>query len=139
MKLTEKDQQFLVTLRELMSRHDNVFVSMATGKPSYMVLRGNYGERIHEAFDMTRQGVRWRFQRLFNEVYVNAFSTILAIEQTFGTSLREHAIRISRERHALRQSQELHPVEIERLRRTTKPDLTIPTKPKKTSESPETA
>jgi hypothetical protein len=51
---------------------------------------------------MTRQGVRWRFQWLFSNVYVEAFETILMIEKTFGTQLREHAIRISRERYETR-------------------------------------
>jgi len=68
-----------------------------------MVLRGTYGEKVHKAFRMTRQGVRWRFWRLFNDIYVSAFETILFIEKTFGTELREHAIRISRERYTLRQ------------------------------------
>jgi hypothetical protein len=35
-------------------------------------------------------------------VYVEAFETILMIEKTFGTELREYAIRISRERYELR-------------------------------------
>ena len=52
---------------------------------------------------MTRQGVRWRFWRILNDIYVSAFETILFIENTFGTQLREHAIRISKERYALRQ------------------------------------
>jgi len=52
---------------------------------------------------MSRQGVRWRFHRLFNEIYVSAFETILFIERIFGTQLREHAIRISKGRYALRQ------------------------------------
>jgi len=51
---------------------------------------------------MSRQGVRWRFQRLFSHVYVEAFETILMIEKMFGTQLREHAIRISRERYEAR-------------------------------------
>jgi hypothetical protein len=68
-----------------------------------MVLKGTYGEAIHQAFRMTRQGVRWRFWRLFNDIYVSAFETILFIEKTFATQLREHAIRISKERYALRQ------------------------------------
>jgi len=68
-----------------------------------MVLKGTYGEKIHKTFRMTRQGVRWRFQRLFCHVYVEAFETILMIEKTFGTELREHAVRISRERYELRQ------------------------------------
>ena len=67
-----------------------------------MVLKGTYGEKIHETFRMTRQGVRWRFQRLFNHVYVDALETILMIEKTFGTQLREYAIRISKEKYTLR-------------------------------------
>ena len=68
-----------------------------------MVLKGTYGEKIHETFRMTRQGVRWRFHHIFSQSYVSAFETILFIEKTFGTQLREHAVRISRERYALRQ------------------------------------
>ncbi len=69
-----------------------------------MILRGTYGEKIHKAFRMTRQGVRWRFWRLFNDdIYVSAFETILFVERMFGTQFREHAIRISKERYALRQ------------------------------------
>jgi len=67
-----------------------------------MVLKGTYGEKIHKTFRMTRQGVRWRFQRLFNHVYVEAFETILMIEKAFGTQLRDYAVRISRERWRLR-------------------------------------
>ena len=74
-----------------------------TGRQSYMVLKGTYGKKIHKTFRMTRQGVRWRFYRLFNQVYVEAFLTILMIEKIFGTQLREYAIRISKERYALRQ------------------------------------
>jgi hypothetical protein len=68
-----------------------------------MVLKGTYGEKIHKTFRMTRQGVRWRFQRLFNGVYVEAFLTILMIEKVFGTELREYAVRVSKERYTLRQ------------------------------------
>ena len=68
-----------------------------------MVLKGTYGEKIHKTFRVTRQGVRWRFQRLFNHVYVDAFCTILMIEKIFGTQLREYAVRISKEKHTLRQ------------------------------------
>jgi hypothetical protein len=68
-----------------------------------MVLKGTYGEKIHKTFRMTRQGVRWRFYRLFNQVYVDAFSTILMIERTFGTQLREYAVRMSKERYTMRQ------------------------------------
>ena len=100
--MTEKDKTFLEKLRELVDSRD-LRVELRPGNPSSMVLRGTYGQKIHETFRMSRQGVRWRFQRLFNRVYVDAFLTILMIEKTFGTQLRGHAIRISRERHALRQ------------------------------------
>ena len=78
-------------------------VELRADRPSYMILRGTYGEKVHKAFRMTRQGVRWRFWRLFNDIYVSAFETILFIERTFGTQFRDHAIRISKERYALRQ------------------------------------
>lgn len=97
-----KDKDFLETLRKLIEARD-LWVDIRTGYPSSMVLRGTYGERIHDAFHMSRQGVRWRFWRLFNDMYVSSFETILFIEKTFGSHLREHAIRISKERYALRQ------------------------------------
>lgn len=89
-------------LKKLMESKD-LRVELKPGRFSYMVLKGTYGEKIHKTFRMTRQGVRWRFYRLFNQVYVDAFSTILMIEKTFGTQLREHAVRISKERYAMRQ------------------------------------
>ena len=78
-------------------------VELRPGRPSSMILRGTYGEKIHQTFRMTRQGVRWRFQRVLCDIYISAFESILLIERIFGTQLRDHAIRISRERHALRQ------------------------------------
>jgi hypothetical protein len=102
MKLTDKDKEFLDSLRRLMESKD-LWVEFRAGHPSYMVLRGTYGQAVHKAFRMTRQGVRWRFHRLFNDVYVSAFETILFLEKTFGTGLRDHAIRISRERYTLHQ------------------------------------
>ena len=89
-------------MKSLMESHD-LWVELRPGSPSYMVLRGTYGDKVHRAFRMSRQGVRWRFQRLFGRVYVEAFESILLIETTFGVQLREHAIRISKERYALRQ------------------------------------
>ena len=68
-----------------------------------MVLKGTYGEKIHRTFGVTRQGVRWRFQHIFGEIYTQAFETILFIEKNFGTQLRDHAIRISREKYQLHQ------------------------------------
>ena len=102
MKLTQKDREFLETLKRLMESKD-LCVELRPGRPSYMVLRGTYGDHIDKAFRMTRQGVRWRFQRLLGDIYVSAFETILFIEQVFGPQLREHAIRISKERYELRQ------------------------------------
>ena len=66
-----------------------------------MVLRGTYGDKVHRSFRMSRQGVRWRFQRVLNDLYVSSFQVVLMIETTFGTQLRDHAIRISKERYAL--------------------------------------
>jgi len=101
MKLTEKDREFLESLGALMKSQD-LWVELKPGRPSRMILKGTYGDKVHETFQMTRQGVRWRFQRLFSYVYVEAFETILMMERTFGTQLREHAVRISRERYAAR-------------------------------------
>ncbi|MBA7657538.1 hypothetical protein ES703_65477 [subsurface metagenome] len=81
----------------------NLWVELRLEQPRYMVLRGTYGDKVHKAFRTTRQGVRWRFWRVFNDIYVSSFETILFIEKTFGTQLRDHAIRISKERCALRQ------------------------------------
>ena len=102
MKLTEKDKEFLENLKKLMESKD-LWVELKPNRPSYMILKGTYGEKIHKTFRMTRQGVRWRFYRLFNQVYVEAFEAILMIEKTFGTQLRDYAVRISRERYELRQ------------------------------------
>ncbi len=77
-------------------------MELKPGMPSYMVLTGTYGEKIQKTFRMTRQGVRWRFQLLFNHVYVEAFLTILMIEKKFGTQLRDYAVRMTRERWSLR-------------------------------------
>ena len=101
MKLTEKDAEFLDKLKLLMETKD-LSVELRPDRPSFMVLRGTYGEKIFKCFRMTRQGVRWRFWRVFNDIYVSAFGTILYIEKVFGTRLREHAIRISKERYSLR-------------------------------------
>ncbi|MCP4612821.1 MAG: hypothetical protein GY845_29350 [Planctomycetes bacterium] len=103
MKLTEKDKTFLENLKKLMESKD-LWVELKPNRPSYMVLKGTYGEKIHKTFRMTRQGVRWRFYRLFNQVYVEAFEAILMIEKTFGTQLRDYAVRISKERYALKQN-----------------------------------
>ncbi len=89
-------------LKELVDTKD-LWVELKPDSPSRMILKGTYGKKIHKTFRVTRQGVRWRFQRLFNQVYVDAFCTILMIEKIFGTQLREYAVRISKEKHTLRQ------------------------------------
>ena len=94
--------EFLDKLKHLMETRD-LWVDLRIDRPSRMVLRGTYGEKISRFFRMTRQGVRWRFQRVFNDMYISAFLTILFIEKNFGSHLREHAIRISKERFAMRQ------------------------------------
>ena len=99
--MTEKDAEFLERLKQLLESND-LTVELKPGRPSYMVLRGTYGEKIHQTFHMSRQGVRWRFHHLFSQ-YIMSFETILLIEKCFGTQLRDHAIRISKERYHLRQ------------------------------------
>lgn len=94
MKLTDKDLQFLATLRRLLDDHD-LHVEQ---RDTYLRLRQNYGEAIHSAFRMTRQGVRWRFQRVM-DMYISAFQTIVAIERILGADLRDKAIRVSQRRH----------------------------------------
>ena len=86
----------------------DLWVELRVGQPSCMVLRGTYGDKIYRAFRMTRQGVRWRFWRMFNDIYVSAFESVLFVERTFGTQLRDHAIRISKERYAIRQEAAMH-------------------------------
>ena len=67
-----------------------------------LVLRQNYGDRIEACFKMSRQGVRWRFQRLFNEIYVSSYVSIFFVESLFGTSLRSKAIEIAKQQVELR-------------------------------------
>ena len=89
-------------LKKLTESKD-LWVELKPNNPSYMILKGTYGKKIHKTFRVTRQGVRWRFQRLFNHVYVEAFLTILMVEKIFGTQLRQYAVKISKERYTLRQ------------------------------------
>ena len=100
--LTDKDKIFLEKLKELTESKD-LWVQLRPGEPSRMVLKGTYGEKIHRTFGVTRQGVRWRFQHIFGEIYIQAFEAILFVEKNFGTQLRDYAIRISREKYQLRQ------------------------------------
>lgn len=98
MKLTEKDKEFLLTLKKLVEEKD-LHIERVTKPYSRFLLKGNYGSHIENGFKVTRQGIRWRFQRLFSEIYVSAFETIIFIEKNFGTSLRDDAIKIANERY----------------------------------------
>ena len=100
--ISEKDKEFLEKLKKLMESKD-LRVELKPGQPSCMILKGTYGEKICKTFGVTRQGVRWRFQHLFGQAYVQAFETIMFIEKIFGSQLRDYAIRISKQRYALRQ------------------------------------
>ena len=119
MKLTQKDIEFLGALKRLMESKD-LSVELRSDRPSYMILRGTYGDKIHQAFHISRQGVRWRFQRLFGDIYTSSFETILLVETHFGTRLRDYAIRISKERYSLRQ--EIARMGFESADRLRKPD-----------------
>ena len=81
----------------------DLWVELKPDQPSRMVLRGTYGEKVHKAFRMTRQGVRWRFWRLFNDMYVSAYETIIFIEKHLGTQYRQDALVIAHARFMLRQ------------------------------------
>jgi len=101
MKMTTKDKEFLERLRPLVESGD-VSIEMKEDGVKRLVLRKNYGSKIARVFRMTRQGVRWRFQRLFNQIYVESYLTILFIESAFGTHLRQQAMTIARERFEMR-------------------------------------
>ena len=101
MKLTNKDRDFLERLKVLLINNE-LSIELKDDGLKRLVLRQNYGDKVEKAFHMTRQGVRWRFQRLFNEIYVNAYLTVYWIESNFGTALRAKALKIARERVELR-------------------------------------
>lgn len=101
MKLTSKDKAFLYNLRRLLEERQ-LRIEMKDDGLKHLVLRQNYGDRIERVFGMTRQGVRWRFQRLFNEIYVESYERVWWIEANFGTELRHHAIAMAKERIDLR-------------------------------------
>jgi len=100
-KLTNKDKDFLERLNVLLI-DEELKIELKEDGLKRLVLRKNYGDKIETAFHMTRQGVRWRFHRLFNEIYVNAYCTIYWIESKFGTELRGSAMEIAREKIELR-------------------------------------
>jgi len=101
MKLTLKDKQFLERLKLVCDREE-LDIHLKVGPPSRLVLCHNYGDRIESHFRMTRQGVRWRFQRLFSQIYVEAYEIIYWVESNFGTSLRSDVIKLVKERVEIR-------------------------------------
>ena len=101
MKLTVKDKDFLERLGKLLEEKE-LRIDLKEDGLKRFVLRQNYGDKVERSFNMTRQGVRWRFQRLFNEIYVQAYESIFWIESQFGTELRPMALEVARERVALR-------------------------------------
>ena len=102
MRLTVKDKEFLERLKSLLDSKE-LSIEMKEDGLKRLVLRQNYGDKIESFFRITRQGVRWRFQRLFNEIYPSAYETIYAIEKNFGSDLRPLAIEIARERRLERE------------------------------------
>jgi len=114
MKLTLKDKDFLERLRPLMKSKE-LSIELKKGEMKRLVLRQNYGEKIESEFGMTRQGVRWRFQRLFSEIYISSYESIFLIESQFGTELRQKALEIAKERVQLRQkAQKMGQIEVHR-------------------------
>jgi len=101
MKLTNKDKDFLERLKALMEEKD-LDIELQKNGLKRLVLRRNYGSKIESSFGLSRQGIRWRFKRLFNKIYVEAYQTIYLIERLFGTELRQKAMEIASERVELR-------------------------------------
>jgi hypothetical protein len=101
MKLTEKDKDFIEKLKILLESKD-LSIELIDDGLLRLVLRQNYGDKIESEFKMTRQGVRWRFHRLFNEIYVSSYETIYFVESQFGAELRGDAIKIAMQHVELR-------------------------------------
>ena len=104
MKINRKDKEFLERLKQLIDQ-DAVWIERTFESPLYFVLRGNYGDRVERMFKLTRQGVRWRFWRLFNDIYVSAYETIIFIEKQLGTEFRQDALVIAHDRFVKRQQE----------------------------------
>lgn len=101
MKLTHKDKDFLERLRQLLDAKD-LKVEMKDDSYKRLVLRQNYGAKVENSFRMSRQGIRWRFGHIFNEIYIAAYETIYMVESNFGTGLRQEALAIAKERVEMR-------------------------------------
>lgn len=105
MALTRKDKEFLAELRRLMDEKQ-LRVELKDDGRLRLVFRQNYGDKVEKAFRVTRQGVRWRFNHVFNDMYVNALVTLLLVESQFGTELRQQAMAVARRRVELHRKAE---------------------------------
>mgnify|MGYP000455817305 CR=1 FL=1 len=65
MKLTQKDKEFLETLRKLIESKD-LSVELKPDKPSYMVLKGTYGEKIHKGEGFTLNDFKEQMEQMAN-------------------------------------------------------------------------
>ena len=101
MKLTEKDKEFIEKLKMLIDARDLKIELREDGLKRF-VLRRNYGDKIERIFGLSRQGVRWRFQRLLGDIYISAYVTIYWVESLLGTELRAMALEIAKQRVELR-------------------------------------
>jgi len=101
MNLSEKDKVFLERLKKLCDEKQ-LEIELKDVGVKYMVLRQSYGDKVESSFGMTRQGVRWRFHRLFKEIYVSSYETIYWVESSFGTGLRSKVLEIVKERVEMR-------------------------------------
>ena len=116
MKLTVKDRDFLEQLRALLDSKD-LSIELKNDGLKRFVLRNNYGNALEAAFGMTRQGVRWRFQRIFGEIYISAYEALFFIESNFGTELRSMALEIAKERVAMRkEARKIGKLDVHRLK-----------------------
>ena len=100
MKLTVKDKDFLERLKKLLSEK-GLKVSLKEDGVKRLVLCQNYGDKVECTFNMTRQGVRWRFQHLA-EIYIASLEAVYWMESSLGTELRGMALEIAKERVTLR-------------------------------------
>jgi hypothetical protein len=100
-KLSVKDKEFLERLKVLLEAKE-LQIKLKEDGVKRFVLCQNYGDKIEAHFGMSRQGVSWRFHRLFNEIYVSSYVTIHFVETHFGTDLRKGAMEVAKERVALR-------------------------------------
>jgi hypothetical protein len=101
MKLSEKDKEFLEKLKALCEKKE-LSIELKDCGYKTLVLRQNYGDKIESYFGMSRQGVRWRFHRLFNDIYTSSYETVYWVESNFGPELRPKVIEIIKERVEMR-------------------------------------